>query len=282
MSEATPEPTHTVSARLPIGMAAPIGSTWEFAHGQHRYSFALTDEGIWCPTTPLLARPSPWAPGHEHWAQLCEGIEQDLSDEVIEGPEPERECPYFEDTNDHTLDPNLWSKPMSDEAVMSSADAAAAASAAEKILAAIEARFECVDGWAFAYSEYTLGADGLAPDPAKKWRTERVDYRALYYGLVASGGGGGSELGSRSLQVIVEAMPDFVEQAFEAYNADQREGQMRLQDGLPSLVLDPGQERLVWRRKPTVTFRDGRWYCSCRFGFMPKVGVLLPMPGPEE
>lgn len=236
----------------------------------------LTEEGIWSPSTPLPEKPSPWAPGHEHWAQLCEGIEQDLSDEVIEGPEPERECPYFEDTNDHTLDPNLWSKPMSDEAVMSSADAAAAASAAEKILAAIEARFECVDGRPHAYSEYTIGADGLAPDPAKKWRREFVNYRALYYGGV------GSELGSRSLQAIVEAMPDFIEQTFEIYNADQRENQTRLQDGLSSLVLDPGQERLVWRRKPTVTFRDGRWYCSCRFGFMPKVGVLLPMPGPEE
>lgn len=167
---------------------------------------------------------------------------------------------------------------MSDELVMSSADHAAAASATEAIMAVIEHRFECVDGPPQAYAEYTIASDGSAPEPGKRWETVRLHYVGISFGRLDVGNGYmSSGLGSRSLHMVVSAFPDFIEEALVVHKeADEENQKIRREDGLPILVLEPGQERLVWRRKPSVELWNGRWYCSCRLGFMPKAGVLLP------
>ena len=167
---------------------------------------------------------------------------------------------------------------MTDDPAMSSADSAAAASAAEAILAAIEKRFECVDGPPTAFAEYTISADGGKPDPGKQWMRERGVYRVALYGCLDTGyGSRETPLGAKTLAALVEAYPDFIEQALLHENRMRASDEMRIADNLRLLTMEPGQERLVWRVKPEVTQRDGRWHAYCRFGFMPKNGVLLPM-----
>lgn len=310
MSESTPEPTHVVSDRLPVGMIAAIGSTWVFERGKHYHVFVLTDEGIWDPITPLPERQSPFPfdegyseSGYMIWeglglsdvqieARADMGVEREAADlpgfsgleshyiQAIHdttGPDPEPECPEFTDTNEHTLDPARWRIDMSDEAVMSSADAAACASAKEKILAAIEAKYECVEGPANAYFRYTLAKDGGAPDPGKPWEVWSEGYTSMRYGAIDGEYGGA--FGSRTLSAIVEAIPDWVDQMLDCRNAYVLEHTVKFDTGQKFRVFEPGAERLVWRKKPTVTLRNGRWHCSLRLAFMPKAGVILP---PEE
>lgn len=167
---------------------------------------------------------------------------------------------------------------MSDDALMSSADAAAAASATEAIIRAIEAKYECVDGPPTASFEFTIGKDGGAPRPDERWETVWMGYVMLQLGAQIGNSVDVAGFGFRSLGAVVEAFPDFVDQSLENHNLSQRYlDNPRVLDNCPTLAIDPGQERLVWRRKPAVLLRCGRWYCSCRLGFMPKTGVLLPM-----
>lgn len=129
---------------------------------------------------------------------------------------------------------------------LSSADAAAAGAAAERALAAIEARWECVDGPLTAnFNARRVQGDDL-----------RLDYVSFQFGHA-------------SLNVLVEWLPDGVDQF-----ADEHGRQWVEWIGPKSTEPSPTPKthRIVWRKKPEFGFAADlqRWLVYCRFVFMPK------------